>query len=93
MAYEKGLSSEEKEELVWLVTHRSFKHVLGLIDEIVDRVQSEVINFPLTGGQNDAMLGLFGAKSRAMGALALKNALKAKIDTLRYTKEREIDND
>lgn len=81
------LSTEDREEMMWLLTHRSFKHVLGLIDEVVSRIEQEVISFPVTGNPQDAMLALNNKRHQAIGAMALKNALKSRISELKYSKE------
>jgi hypothetical protein len=85
----KNLTPEDLEDLQFLVNHRAFKHVLGMIDETVGRIEQEVVTFPISGTPNEAMLTLNNKRHQAIGAASLRNALKTKISELRYSKEGE----
>ncbi len=80
-------SSEDYEDLEWIINHRGFKHVLALIDETVDKIQQDVVTSPLTGSAQDAMLALFAKRNEAQGALSLRNSLKKKFIELKYARE------
>jgi hypothetical protein len=83
------MTPDEREERDWLMTHRGFKHVTALLDEIVDRIEKEVISYPTTGSAQDAMLNLNNKRHQAIGARAVINSLKARISEIKYVMKEE----
>jgi hypothetical protein len=48
MAFEEFESPKTSKTFNFL-NHRAFKHVLGMIDETVGRIEQEVVTFPISG--------------------------------------------
>ena len=78
-----NISFEDSEDLRIILSRPAFKLVLATLDEIVDRIEKEVISFPLSGSPNEAMLGLNNKRHQAQGAISLRNAFKSKIEELK----------
>lgn len=81
------LSASEREDFSDLMDLPSFKHVLVLLDETVERINQEVLSVPISGKQEEAMLCLWGKRKEAEGAVSLRNALRKQLSELRIAKE------
>lgn len=89
MGLEDKLDLENREELVAVLRHRGMVHVLGMIDEIVNRMREEVLSIPLPQDAEKAAIVLYAKRCSAEGAMALKNALQSKIQKVRYYNEQK----
>lgn len=83
MSYESKLSVEGREDLLAVIGHRGINHVIGMIDEIVERIRNEMLSLPLPMEAERASLALYSKRCQADGAMYLATALKKKMYDLK----------
>jgi hypothetical protein len=89
VSYEKKLNEDQGEELQFVINHRGMRHVFGIIDDIIEKMRNDVLSVPLSTNPQEAAIQVYGARLKAEGAVALKQAIKAKAEALRYNREGE----
>lgn len=78
------MKDEEKQEaLIAVLKHYGFPFVMEMIDQIVARIGGEVMSVPLPPDPDKAALALYAKRMQAEGAMALRNALHNKIQTVK----------
>lgn len=74
---------EEMEALVALVKHYGLPIFMKEIDVIIERVKGNILSVPLDKDPEKAALTLLQERMKVEGAVAVKNALIAKIKDIK----------
>lgn len=86
---EHKLNEEEVDDLLAVIKHRGIKHVLSMVDEIVELMRNEVLTVPVPKNPQEAAITVYAKRCSAEGAMALRLALQTRINNLKYQIERE----
>lgn len=74
---------EKEEALQELVSHYGMPVFLELVDGILNRIQGGVLSVPLDKDPEKASLALYAERMKAEGAVAVKQALVSKIESIK----------
>ncbi len=84
------MKAEDYEALISVARHHGMPHFMALIDQIVTKIEQEVLSVPLQLDPDKASYALYAKRMQAEGAGALRNALKVKISELKSKMEEKI---
>lgn len=87
MAYEDRLGPDEMDDLASVVRQRGMDHLMGIMDEVLERMKGELISIPLPADPEKASLALYAKRMEAAGAQALKIAFQSRIQRIKYNQE------
>jgi len=83
------MGPEEKEALVEVLRHNGMTHVFNIIEEIVQRMQRELVTVPIPEDAEKAAFVVLGKRLAVQGAVSLQNALFTQLNNIRYSDEEE----
>ena len=77
------LKEEEVEAMVACLKHYGFQHVLGLIDERIEKMKEGMLSVPLDKDPEKSSLILLQERMKIEGAMKLKEAFLVEVKKLK----------
>lgn len=79
-------TEEQLDDLRSFVRTNNCKHVMDMLDDIVETIKGNVLSVPLDKDPEKAALSLYAERMKLEGAVAIRNAFIQKVQGLRSAK-------